>query len=145
MRREYPESPIVGVAAIVSRNDSVLLIHRGNEPGRGALGLPGGAVELGETAEQAIVREVKEECGIEIKPLCVIAVRDSITYDGAERIRFHYVLVEFLCSVVQGNLAASSDVLDAKWVKVFDLEKEGATPNLASFIRNALAKRVSIY
>ncbi len=145
MRREYPESPIVGVATIVFSGGSILLVRRGNEPGRGLLGLPGGIVELGETVEQGIIREVKEECGIEIKPLLAFTVRDSIVHDAAQRIRFHYVLIEFLCSVIQGALAASSDVLDAKWVKLSELEKDGVSPNLASFIRNAFAQYASVY
>jgi mutator protein MutT len=141
MRREYPVLPIVGVAAIVFSDGKVLLVRRGNEPGRGRMGLPGGVIELGESVEQAVIREVKEECGIEIKPLRIVAVRDSITYDEFGKIRFHYILVNFLCSTTHNVVFPSSDVLDAKWIKIDDLEKEGISSSLSKFIKNTLARQ----
>ena len=89
MRREYPEAPIPGVAAVVL-DDGVLLVRRGREPARGRWGLPGGVVELGERAEEAVVREVLEETGIEVEPLKLVAVYDSIVRDEEGRVRFHY-------------------------------------------------------
>ncbi|HEX2916882.1 MAG TPA: NUDIX domain-containing protein, partial [Edaphobacter sp.] len=91
--REYPLAPIVGVAAVVLHQSHVLLIRRGREPLLGAWSLPGGALELGETTAEGIVREVFEETGVHIKPVEIVATLDRIVRDEEERVRFHYVLV----------------------------------------------------
>jgi ADP-ribose pyrophosphatase YjhB (NUDIX family) len=94
MKREYPETPIAGVGLVVVKGDKVLLVKRGKEPGRGRWGLPGGAVELGETVAQAAEREVDEECGIKIEIRDVIEVIDRIIPDDDGRIRYHYILID---------------------------------------------------
>ena len=134
MRREYPASPIAGVAATVFRGSEVLLVRRGNEPSKGKLGIPGGVVELGETAEEAVVREVEEETGIRVKPLRVLNVLDSIVRDDEDGIRFHYVLIEFLCEPIGGELRASSDVSDAFWAPLERLEELNVMPKTKAFI-----------
>ena len=134
MRREYPASPIAGVAATVFRGSEVLLVRRGNEPSKGMLGIPGGVVELGETAEDAVVREVEEEIGIRVKPLRVLDVLDSIVRDDEGRIRFHYILIEFLCEPIGGELKASSDVSDAFWAPLESLEELNVMPRTKAFI-----------
>jgi 8-oxo-dGTP diphosphatase len=115
MRREYPDAPIVGVGAVIIDGDKVLLIRRGNPPLQGEWSLPGGALELGETLEQGIVREVKEETGLEVKPLSVVEVFDRI-HREAERVRYHFVLVDFLCRVNGGSLCCATDADDARWI-----------------------------
>ena len=128
-QREYPESPIVGVGAVVLHADCVVLVRRAKAPLAGEWSLPGGAVELGETLEEAIVREVAEETGLRVAPILVLKTFDHIDRDSDGRIRFHYVLVDFLCSVGPGNsqgaqqagkaaLQPGSDVSDARWVPV---------------------------
>ena len=105
-QREYPKSPLVGVGAVVFDADSVLLVRRAKAPLAGEWSLPGGAVELGETLEEAIVREVAEETGLRVMPLQVVKVFDHIDRDAEGGIRFHYVLVDFLCRIEaegQGN------------------------------------------
>ena len=134
MRREYPASPIAGVAATVFRGSKVLLVRRGNEPSKGMLGIPGGVVELGETAEDAVVREVEEETGILVKPLRVLDIIDSIVRDDEGGIRFHYVLIEFLCEPIGGELRASSDVSDALWAPLESLEELNVMPRTKTFI-----------
>ena len=134
MKREYPASPIAGVAATVFRGSEVLLVRRGNEPSMGRLGIPGGVVELGETAEEAVVREVEEETGIVVKPLRVLDVLDSIVRDNEDGIRFHYVLIEFLCEPIGGALRASSDVSDAFWAPLERLEELNVMPRTKAFI-----------
>lgn len=132
--REYPRLPIVGVGAVVLHADCVLLVRRAKAPLEGEWSLPGGAVELGETLEEAIVREVAEETGLTVEPIQVLKAFDHIDRDSGGRIRFHYVLVDFLCSVQPGSddggqekrnggaeagdgaLQAGSDVSDARWV-----------------------------
>jgi len=115
LRREYPESPIAGVAATVFSGGNVLLVRRGNEPSYGLWGLPGGVVELGETVEEALTREVREETGLSVRPVRLVTVLDSIVRDDEGKIRFHYVLLEFLCKDLGGELEASTDVSDARW------------------------------
>jgi mutator protein MutT len=117
MRREYPEAPIVGVGAVILNSENqVLLIQRGQEPLKGEWSLPGGALELGETLEQGIRREVLEETGLEIEPMQIVEVFDRIVRDDAETVRFHFVLVDYLCRVTGGTLCCATDAADARWV-----------------------------
>jgi len=134
VKREYPASPVAGVAAVVFRGSEVLLVRRGNQPSKGKLGIPGGVVELGETAEEAVVREVEEETGIRVKPLRVLDVLDSIVRDDEGGIRFHYVLLEFLCEPLGGELRASSDASDALWAPLERLEELDVMPRTRAFI-----------
>ena len=116
--REYPSLPIPGVAAVVFHEGNVLVTKRGNEPAKGKWGIPGGIVEVGEKAEDAIVREVYEETGIKIRPEKVLTVFDSITRDSENCIRYHYVLIEYLCSYQGGEPKAGSDASDVKWIPI---------------------------
>jgi len=122
LRREYPATPIAGVGAVIFSGNRILLVRRGNEPSKDLWGLPGGMVELGERVEDAIVREVEEETGIRVKPLRLLTVLDSIRRDDEGRIRFHYILFEFLCEEIDGELEASTDASDARWLPVDELE-----------------------
>ena len=138
MKREYPTSPVAGVAAVVFRGSEVLLVRRGNQPSKGKLGIPGGVVELGETAEEAVVREVEEETGIRVKPLRVLDVLDSIVKDDEGGIRFHYVLLEFLCEPLGGELRASSDASDALWAPLESLEELDVMHRTRAFIEKVV-------
>ncbi len=122
MRREFPEAPIVGVGAVVIDGQKVLLIRRGQQPLKGEWSLPGGALELGETLQQGVVREVEEETGLEVVPVGMVEVFDRITRDEASgQVRYHYVLVDFLCHVVGGLLCGASDAEEARWVNRSEL------------------------
>jgi 8-oxo-dGTP diphosphatase len=119
LRREYPEAPIIGVGAVVIDGSKVLLVRRGQEPLKGEWSLPGGALELGETLQQGVVREVLEETGLTVVP-------DGIVQDdNSGRIRYHYVLVDFLCHVAGGMLCGGSDAEEARWVEREELQKQG--------------------
>jgi 8-oxo-dGTP diphosphatase len=126
VRREYPEAPIVGVGAVVIEGAKVLLVRRGHEPLKGEWSLPGGALELGETLPQGVVREVLEETGLEVVPAGIVEVFDRITRDEATgRIRYHYVLVDFVCRVAGGTLLGASDAEEARWVERDELHAQG--------------------
>lgn len=116
MRREYPEAPVVGVGALILRESKILLIQRGQEPLKGEWSLPGGVLELGESLEQGIRREVREETGLEVEPVKIVEVLDRILRDEAGAVRFHYVLVDFLCRVLGGDLRCATDAAAAAWV-----------------------------
>ncbi len=120
--REYPSRPICGVGAVVRRGAQVLLIQRGNPPRRGDLSLPGGAVELGETLREALRREVREECGIEIAVAELLDTFEFLLRDDAGRLQYHYIIVDFAAEYVSGEVHAASDALDAHWVGVGDLD-----------------------
>jgi len=120
--REYPTRPVVAVGAIILSDDRILLVKRKNPPGQGLWTIPGGAVELGETIKDALKREVREETGLEIEIIKPIEIVDEIVRDESGKIRFHYVIIDFLVKPVGGELCASSDVLDAEWVKFSEIE-----------------------
>jgi ADP-ribose pyrophosphatase YjhB (NUDIX family) len=116
--REYPQAPILGVAAVVLRDNDVLLIRRGREPLLGEWSLPGGALELGETMAEGVAREILEETGIRVRPVEIVATLDRIVRDDQQRVRFHYVLVEWLCFTEgqQKALVCGDDAAEARWV-----------------------------
>jgi ADP-ribose pyrophosphatase YjhB (NUDIX family) len=116
MQREFPDAPLVGVGAVVVDAGRVLLVRRGSEPMKGHWTLPGGLVELGEPLLTAVAREVKEETGLTVEPLELIELLDRIHREG-ERIRFHYVVADYLCLVAGGELRAASDADAVRWVE----------------------------
>ena len=117
MQREYPQAPIVTAGGIVFNGDGVLLAQRNREPNKGRWSLPGGAIELGETARQAIEREVREECGVVVEAGEVVQVVDILERDAAGALRFHYVVIDFLCRYVSGELSPGDDAADVRWVQ----------------------------
>jgi 8-oxo-dGTP diphosphatase len=118
VRREFPEAPIIGVGAVVIDGTKVLLVRRGQEPLKGEWSLPGGALELGETLQQGVVREVLEETGLIVVPGGIIEILDRIIQDEAsQRVRYHYVLIDFVCQVTGGTLCSASDAEDVRWVE----------------------------
>jgi 8-oxo-dGTP diphosphatase len=118
VRREYPEAPIVGVGAVVIDGTRVLLVRRGQEPLKGEWSLPGGALELGETLQQGVVREVLEETGLIVAPGGIIEILDRISQDEASaRVRYHYVLIDFVCRVTGGALCPATDAEEVQWVE----------------------------
>lgn len=139
MRREYPERPIVGVGAVIVVDGRVVLIRRKYEPLAGHWSLPGGSVELGETLEAAVAREMREETGLDIEVGPVIEVFDRIMRDDGERVQFHFVLVDYLCWPVGGVLAAGSDVDRAELVEPSDLGRFNLTVKATAVIHRALA------
>jgi len=141
MSRTYPTRPIVAVGAVVVKAGKVLLVRRGQDPSRGLWSLPGGAVKSGEGLKEAVAREVKEECGIEVSVGDVVDVLDRIYADPEGRIQYHYVIVDFLASWRRGRLKAASDISDAAWVDPGAIRRLPLTVGLAAVLRKALGLR----
>jgi mutator protein MutT len=138
VRREYPEAPIVGVGAVVIDGTKVLLVRRGNEPLKGEWSLPGGALEVGETLQQGVVREVFEETGVTVAPAGVIEILDRIVKDEESgRVRYHYVLIDFVCRVISGSPSVGSDADEVRWVDRAALEEYRLAPVTVRVIEKA--------
>jgi ADP-ribose pyrophosphatase YjhB (NUDIX family) len=121
-RRDYPARPIVGIGMAVLRPGQVLLVQRGKAPNIGTWSLPGGAQELGETAEAAARRELLEETGLHVGPLRLAANVDSIHRDDAGRVQYHYTIIDFAARWTGGMAAAGSDVSAVAWVSLDRVE-----------------------
>lgn len=139
MKREYPEAPIPSVGVIIRRAGQVLLIQRNKEPFRGYWTFPGGAVELGERVEDAARREALEETGLEVELESVAAVVDNVVRDEEGRVAYHYVIVDYYAKAVGGTLQPDSDVRDARWVTLSELERLDVTSKAKEMLRELLA------
>jgi mutator protein MutT len=136
--REYPDRPIVGVGGVIVDNGKVLLVRRRHEPLKGHWSLPGGMVEIGETLEAALTRELLEETGLAVDVGPVIEVFDRITPDEDHRIRYHFVLIDYLCWPGGGALRAGSDVDAAIWADPDNLAEYSLTDKATSVIRRGM-------
>ena len=113
--RRYPKRPIIGVGALIFRRGKILLVERGKEPLKGYWSLPGGALETGELLAEGLRREVMEETGLIVDPGVVFEIFERRMPDSKGRMEYHYVLLDYICKVKGGQLAAGSDSSDATW------------------------------
>lgn len=132
-KRLYPEQPLVGVGAVIISEGKILLERRGNEPGRGEWSIPGGLVEVGESLEQTIVREVREETGLEVESAELIDVVGNVVRDEAGRIKYHFVIIDYLTRIKGGALKAGTDAQELKWVGLAEVEKCDLTKTFREF------------
>ena len=137
IKREYPDAPRVGVGAVVLHEDRVLLVRRGGRPSPGKWSLPGGLVELGETTAEAVCREIAEECGCDIRLVGICGVLDRVVRDAEGRVRYHYVLVDYLAYPASDTITAGSDAADACWYPIDRVEELDVTEGLLDMIRRA--------
>ena len=137
--RQYPAQPIVGVGAVIIQDGKVVLVKRRFEPLAGQWSLPGGRLELGETLEAGLAREMLEETGLHVQVGPVVDVFDRILLDPERKVRYHYVLVDYLCRPTGGSLIHGSDVSAAELVDPDDLDRYRLTPKATSVIEKALA------
>jgi 8-oxo-dGTP diphosphatase len=139
MSRAYPQQPLVGVGAVILIEGRVVLVRRAHPPMEGQWTLPGGTVELGETLEAALVREMREEVGLEIEVGPVVEVFDRIERDAGDRVRFHHVIVDYACRAIGGALAAADDAAEVALADPADLSGWGLTPIAQRVIARAVA------
>jgi 8-oxo-dGTP diphosphatase len=140
MQREYPEQPLVGVGAIIVRDGLVVLVKRGHPPLLGEWSIPGGLVEIGETLRQGAEREAQEETGLVVRATELLGVFERIVPDDQKRTRFHYVLIDFLCEVLSGELKASGDAADARWFAADELRVLPLPDDTTAVIRLGIQK-----
>ena len=136
--RTYPDRPYIGVGAVIVADGKVLIVKRKYEPLAGQWSIPGGAVELGETLEDSVAREMLEETGLEVAVGPVIEVFDRITRDDQGNVQYHFVLVDYLCWPVGGELQPASDVAAARFVEPSELEQYQLTVKAIEVITRAL-------
>jgi 8-oxo-dGTP diphosphatase len=146
MAREYPDRPVVGIGGVVIENGLALLIKRGSEPLLGQWSIPGGTLELGESLQEGVARELLEETGLEVRVLDMIEAFDRIfldpaTHDAKDRSRpkYHYVIVDYLCERLSGEAQAGSDVTDIAFATEEELEKFQMTTTAIRVLHRAFA------
>jgi ADP-ribose pyrophosphatase YjhB (NUDIX family) len=142
--REYPDAPRVGVGAVILDGDRVLLVKRGQPPSQGKWSIPGGLVQLGERIEDAVRREVQEECGVRVRLLGLCGVIDRVRLapgDGSERSRvhYHYVIIDYVAAIEAGVPRAGSDAAEVRWVPIVEVAGYDTTDGLADMVGRAVS------
>ncbi len=141
MKREYPERPIVAVGGIIFHEDTVLLVKRNREPAMGQWSLPGGAVELGESLEEALKREIHEEVSIKIGIGGLVTLIERVVHDQKRKVRFHYVIADYWGWKVSGQPHPASDISDARFVTLKEARKLGIHRKVEETIVMAMKMR----
>ena len=135
LRKQYPKKPVVGVGAIILDEDKILLEKRKNAPGKGKWTVPGGLVELGERIEQAVIREVKEETGLDVYKPRLVDIVDHISLDEKSEVKYHFVIIDYLVTVKNGKPKAASDAEALKWVPFNEVEEYNLTESFRRFFK----------
>ncbi len=136
MKRLYPDQPVVGIGVVIVKDGQLALIKRGNEPARGKWTIPGGLVELGEPTEMAVIREAKEETLLDVENPQLVAVVSQVELDAEGKVKYHYVIIDYLVHVVGGEIAAASDAAELRWVPFDEVETYDLTTSFRLFFRN---------
>ena len=135
MKRLYPEQPVVGVGAVIVHAKKIVLIKRGNEPSKGKWTIPGGLVELGESVEEAVIREAKEETCLDVEEPQLIDVVGNVDLDEDDKVKYHYVIIDYLVHVKSGNIQEASDAAELRWVPLEEVEDYNLTSSFRVFFR----------
>jgi 8-oxo-dGTP diphosphatase len=134
VRRLYPKQPVVGVGAVLICDGKILLEKRKGEPGKGKWSIPGGLVELGERLDQAVIREVKEETGLDVEKPEHFDVVDNMIRDENGEIKYHFVMIDYFVKVKGGTLKAASDAEELRWTTLDEAEKHDLTRTFREFL-----------
>ena len=140
VKRDYPDRPLLGVGAVIVKNDQVLVVRRANPPLQGQWSIPGGLVDTGETIKEAVIREIREETSLNIEPVELVEVFERILRDADSRVQYHFVVIDYLCRLVSGEAQAGTDVSEIRWARLDELQMLGVTPET----RNVIQKAVNI-
>ena len=133
MSRLYPNRPIVGVGAVILQNGRILLEKRKNDPGRNKWSIPGGLVELGESLEQTVIREVQEETGLDVDAPELMDVVNQTTLDDSGRVKYHFVVVDYVVKLKGGTARAASDAAELEWVLLDEVERKDLIKSFRGF------------
>jgi 8-oxo-dGTP diphosphatase len=133
MKRLYPDQPVVGIGAVIVGEGKIVLIKRGNDPSKGKWSIPGGHVELGENLEAAVIRETKEETCLDVDNPRLIDVVDNVDLDEQGKVKYHYVIIDYLVHIKSGNVAAASDAAELRWVPFDEVETYNLTASFRVF------------
>ena len=135
VKKLYPDLPIVGVGAVILDHGKLLLEKRGNEPAKGKWSIPGGVVELGETLEDAVIRETKEETCLDVEAPRLIDVVYQVDLDEEGRVKYHFVIVDYFVTVKDGQVNAASDADELQWVPLEEVENYNLTASFRRFFQ----------
>ena len=138
LKRDYPDRPLLGVGAVIVRDERVLVVRRLNPPLQGQWSIPGGLVETGETIKQALIREIREETGLAVEPIELIEVFERILRDTESRVQYHFVVIDYLCRILSGEASPRTDVSEIQWTRLEDLPELGITPETSSVMQKGL-------
>lgn len=135
VKKLYPDHPIVGVGAVILDHGKLLLEKRGNEPAKGKWSIPGGVVELGESLEDAVIRETKEETCLDVEAPRLIDVVYQVDLDEEGRVKYHFVIVDYFVTVKDGTAKAASDADELQWVALEEVENYNLTASFRRFFQ----------
>jgi 8-oxo-dGTP diphosphatase len=138
--RVYPERPFLAVSAAIVRDGKVLVVRRARAPANGLFTLPGGVVELGETLEDAVAREVREETGMAIEPVALAGFREAIAFDGGKRVERHFVILCFASRWRSGEPVLNDELSEARWLDPAELAGLPTTSGLADIVAAAFKR-----
>jgi ADP-ribose pyrophosphatase YjhB (NUDIX family) len=136
VKRLYPDQPVVGIGAVIVHEGKIVLIKRGNEPSKGKWSIPGGLVELGESLEQTVIRETKEETGLDVETPSLMDAVSNVDLDEMGKVKYHYVIIDFLVHVKNGTAQASSDAEELHWVPLDEVEDYNLTASFRLFFKH---------
>jgi len=140
MQREFPEVPLVGIGAIIIEDSRVVLVKRLHPPLQAQWSIPGGVLEVGELVREAAIREAREETGLTVEPGELLGVYDRVLRNIEERVQYHYVLIDFLCRRIAGDLAAASDAAEVRWFTREELPALRLAEDTLDVIRKGFAR-----
>jgi ADP-ribose pyrophosphatase YjhB (NUDIX family) len=136
LKRLYPEQPVVGVGAVIVQDSKIVLIQRANEPSKGKWTIPGGLVDLAESLEAAVMREAQEETGLAASDPALLDVVSNVDIDEKGKVKYHYVIIDYLVHVKSLEAKAASDAADLRWVPFDEVESYNLTASFRLFFRN---------